>query len=932
MSRTYVAQEVALGRKVVVKILPPDLAAGVSIDRFKREIQLAATLQHPHIVPVLSAGDFDGLPWFTMPYVEGESLRARLGRGPIGIVEATGILKDIARALEFAHSRGVVHRDIKPDNVLLAGSSATVTDFGIAKALTVSRAAVPGSTLTAAGTSVGTPMYMAPEQAAGDPTLDYRSDIYSFGVVAYELLAGHAPFTGPTPAKIVAAHFSEAPRDIRDVRPDTPAALGDLVMQCLEKDVAKRPQSASDILRLLDAVPSGQHATRRTFGVGKALVGAAVLLVVAVVVMRATGVLPGRSLIAAGKLAQKERLIITDFKGPASDSLLGITVTEALRADLAESPALRIVPRRALNQTLRLMTLPPTTPIDFDVARQLATRDGVKAVLDGNVVALGGRYVVSTRLVSATTGEELASFRQEASSQNDLIPAIGRLAKQLRAKVGESLETVRESKPLERVTTSSIEALSKYAEAQAVYDRTSDYSRSIPLLEQAVAIDSTFAMAWRRLSANLAAVGRRERGVEAAANAYKYRDHLGDIERDLTTAAYFQNGPATDDERALAAFESVLARDSTNNIALNNSAIILGKRREFERAAELQLRAAAQDSGTPTPIVWTNAIGSLVSAGHIGVADSLLGVWAQRTPGHPNLLLNEARVAASHRDYDKAETLYRDAIPKVAGSVSVTESVLGEFGQILLMRGRVREGLRMQAEVSARQIKRGERIGILLAGIDSMSAAVFIEEKPEAAREQLRRVLRRMPPDSFPLLNRPNLLLLSIAAFAGDVPVAEALRADFQKQLVALGKTIDRSGSEAFADGLVAFSRGRYAEALERFADTERTLHWCTYCVTGLRFIGYDRLGRADSAIAMGEAYLKLTQAGIITAQIDARFRAGIIQRLAELYEGKGMTEKAVANYEIFLNLWKNADPELQAQVRDVRGRVARLRASEGRR
>jgi tetratricopeptide (TPR) repeat protein len=1032
MSRTYVAHETALGRKVVVKMLSPDLAAGVSVDRFKREIQLAAMLQHPHIVPVLSAGDFDGLPWFTMPYVEGESLRARLGQGPLRILEATGILKDVARALEFAHSRGVVHRDIKPDNVLLAGSSATVTDFGIAKALTAARKQLPGSTLTAAGTSVGTPTYMPPEQAAGDPTLDQRSDIYSFGVLAYELLAGRPPFDGATPAKVIAAHFNEAPRDIRELRPDTPAVLADLVMRCLAKDVAERPQSASDVLRLLETVTSSgasdtralalhgqvnlgkalgvwvlsalvvaltawfatnsiglpdwvfpgalgvmlaglpaigatwyvQRAARRssvatptatpggspsrqstlstiavkaspymswrrTSGIGALAVGAFAAAVVAFMLMRAAGIGPVGSLIGAGKLARQERLIITDFKGPASDSALGLTVTEALRADLSESSALRVVPRRAMNETLRLMTLSPTTPIDFDVAREVATRDGVKAVLDGTIVALGGRYVVSTRLVSTKSGEELAAFREEASSQNDLIPAIGRIAKQLRAKVGESLKTVRDSKPLERVTTSSLEALSKYAEAQAVYDRTSDYSRSIPLLEQAVAIDSTFAMAWRRLSANLGAVGRRERGAEAAAKAYKYRDRLGDIERELTTAAYFQNGPATDDERALTAFESVLSRDSLNIIALNNAAIILGKRREFDRAATLQLRAAAQDSSVPNPIVWTNALGSLVSAGRIETADSLLRVWQSRTPEQPNLLLNAARLATSHHNYDEAERLFRVALPKVAGSVSVTEDALTEFGQILLMRGRVREGLQMQADVSERRINRGDRSAILTAGIDSVSAAVFIQEKPGAAREQLRRVLQRMPPDSFALVNRPNLLLLALAAFTSDAPLAEQLRADYQKQLVALGKTVDRPANEVFGDGLVDFSRGRYDAALEKFADAERKLHSCTYCVAGVRFVGLDRLGRVDSAIAIGEAYMMLTQAGVATSSVDARFRSGILLRLGELYESKGMSEKALARYQSFLDLWKSADPELQPQVRDVRGRVARLQAAQ---
>ena len=220
-----------------MKVLSPELAAGVSVDRFKREILLAAQMQHPHVVPVLSSGDARGLPWFTMPYVEGESLRARLGRGPLPTGEAVNVLRDVARALAFAHGRGVVHRDIKPDNVLLSEGSATVTDFGIAKAISAARTN-GGETLTMAGTSIGTPAYMAPEQAAGDPNVDHRSDLYAFGCMAYEVLTGRPPFQGTSPAKVLGAHLGEKPRDIREVRADTPEPLAMLVMQCLEKDPA----------------------------------------------------------------------------------------------------------------------------------------------------------------------------------------------------------------------------------------------------------------------------------------------------------------------------------------------------------------------------------------------------------------------------------------------------------------------------------------------------------------------------------------------------------------------------------------------------------------------------------------------------------------------------------------------------------------------
>ena len=183
MSRVFLASESRLRRKVVIKVLAPELAAGVSAERFEREIELAAALQQANIVPVLAAADLGGLPYYTMPFVDGLTLRARLDRGPMPVAEVVSVLRDVARALKYAHERGVVHRDIKPENVLLSGDAAVVTDFGIAKALAASRAKAPGGTLTQLGTSLGTPMYMAPEQAAGDPDTDHRADVYAFGVM-----------------------------------------------------------------------------------------------------------------------------------------------------------------------------------------------------------------------------------------------------------------------------------------------------------------------------------------------------------------------------------------------------------------------------------------------------------------------------------------------------------------------------------------------------------------------------------------------------------------------------------------------------------------------------------------------------------------------------------------------------------------------------
>ena len=230
MSRVFVAEETALGRKVVVKVMSPELAEGLSAERFVREIKVAARLQQANIVPVLRAGELDGLPYYTMPFVTGESLRVRMTSGTLKPGDAIGILRDVARALVYAHAEGVVHRDIKPENVLLSAGTAVVTDFGIAKAISDSRRdGNAGVTLTSVGTSLGTPAYMAPEQAAADPQIDHRADIYSVGVVAYEMLAGAPPFAG-TPQAVLMAQIANTPAPLLQVKPDVPPAIAQIVM------------------------------------------------------------------------------------------------------------------------------------------------------------------------------------------------------------------------------------------------------------------------------------------------------------------------------------------------------------------------------------------------------------------------------------------------------------------------------------------------------------------------------------------------------------------------------------------------------------------------------------------------------------------------------------------------------------------------------
>jgi serine/threonine protein kinase len=261
MSRVFVATETSLKRKIVIKVLSPDLTADVNKGRFRREIQVAAQLQHPHIVTLLSAGEVDDLLYYTMPFISGESLKYALEKyGPLPVVEVVRVLYHVCEALEYAHDAGVVHRDIKPANILRSGSYSLITDFGVAKAL---NAAMPNSGMTSTGMAVGTPAYMAPEQLAGDASADHRIDIYALGLMAYELLYGKSPFAASTPQRVLAAVLTQEPKPLIEVRPDVPAALSELVMRCLSKEPENRPANAREVLDNLDmfSTASGEIRT-----------------------------------------------------------------------------------------------------------------------------------------------------------------------------------------------------------------------------------------------------------------------------------------------------------------------------------------------------------------------------------------------------------------------------------------------------------------------------------------------------------------------------------------------------------------------------------------------------------------------------------------------------------------------------------------------
>jgi serine/threonine protein kinase len=420
MATVYLARDLKHNRQVALKVLRPELAAAMGGDRFPREIQIVAQLSHPHILPLHDSGEMGGFLYYVMPFVEGESLRQKLKReGHLPLPEAVRILREVTDALAYAHEHGFIHRDIKPDNVMLSKRHAIVTDFGVAKAVS----AAGGQKLTTVGVALGTPAYMAPEQAMGEVNVDHRADLYAVGVLGHEMLTGRAPFDGPTAQAILSAHVLDEPEDVTEKRANVPPVLGELIMRCLQKDKADRWQSAEEMLPLLEtaATPSGGmtptdtrplKATRgRRSGVSRRwMLGSAAAAIVAVagiggwMALHSGAGTPGPNHIAV--------LPITDVSG--SDAELVQAMYNQLTVSLGQIPGVFVAPPSA-------MEIYKTQPKpEADMARELH----VGAILEGNLIRVGQRMRITLQLTNPHTIEQIWSQSFDLDLSGDLFDAI----------------------------------------------------------------------------------------------------------------------------------------------------------------------------------------------------------------------------------------------------------------------------------------------------------------------------------------------------------------------------------------------------------------------------------------------------------------------------------------------------------------------------
>ena len=1021
MSRVFLAEEVRLGRQVVIKLLPPEMGAAVNVERFEREIQLAARLQHPHIVPLLTAGAEGDLLYYVMPFISGESLRVKLAReGELPIPEAVRILREVVDALSYAHRNGVVHRDIKPDNILLSEGHAVVTDFGVAKAVSASSGA---SSLTSLGVALGTPAYMAPEQAAADPHVDHRADIYAVGALAYEMLAGRPPFTAPTAQALLAAQITQLPEPVVQYRRTVPPGLNAVVMRCLEKRAADRWQSAAEMVPQLDAMttPSGgtmpiaapgvistgtekairlghpgrvailfavgslivigvvwllvqrlglpdwvlygavgllavglpimlmtglherRRAVARTTGLHlpgradgaggwltwrKALMGGALAFLALAVVaagytaMRVLGIGPVGTLVASGVLKDREPLVLADFENRSADSTLGPSLTEAFRVDLSQSPTVRLLDASAISDALQRMERSGGETLPVALARELAEREGIKGVVSGQIDPVGKGYVLSASLVGSADGRVLTAVRETAQGDGELLGAIDRLSKKLRERVGESLVSIREDRPLEQVTTGSLPALRKYSEALRL-EENDQFEAAIPLLREAVALDTGFAMAYRKLAVILGNLGGNDAAqIAAATRAFSHRNRLPELEGDLTAGYYYQFAEF-DPEKAIAAYRAALAVNPDNLVALNNLSVTLQRSRQWVEAESLAVRANRLGRGAS---FYENTLVAQVAQGHFDDAAKTLDGYARKAPASPALLDMRARVALAQGDYAAGArmlTQLRAAQRTSPGWQARTSFALARINRLT---GHVRDSERyMRENLSGSEARAapGDYVG---GAVELGFLELDFRNRPDSAMAIVAGALAKYPLASIPAPDRPYPALVTLYAKAGKPDQARRAWREYE---AAVPEALRRGDSfRHYAAAALAEAERHPDEAAAEYRKWYDENGECNAC--GLFDLARlaDQAGRTDSALALYDR--GLASPSMLRFMADAYALAPALKRSGELYEAKGDRAKAADRYRRFVDLWKDADPELQPGVREVRGRLARLSTEPG--